>query len=314
MEILVRRQGVHGIPAESCAEALRERLDEHAVRHATTPDEERMAIIDADVVVGLEMQRSLLERADDLRLFAGMYAGTDHLPLEALAERGVAVTNATGVHAPNAAEQAIGSMLGFSRRLHEAARADRWGPLSPDEFAGSTVTIVGLGAIGTGIATRLEPFDVTTIGVRRTPETGGPTDEVLGPDRLHEALARSDFVVLCCPLTGATRGLIDAEALVTLPPDAVIVNVARGEVIETEALVEGLRRGRIGGAVLDVTDPEPLPDDHPLWGLDDVLVTPHSAGSTPKYYDRLADLIADNVGRLASGEPLRNRVRIDTGD
>jgi phosphoglycerate dehydrogenase-like enzyme len=314
MEILVRRQGVHGIPAASCADALRERLDEHVIRHAKTPDEETEAIVDADVIVGLEMQRSLLEHANDLQLFAGMYAGTDHLPLDALAEHGVSVTNATGVHAPNAAEQAVGSMLGFSRRLHEAARADQWEPLSPDEFAGSTVTIVGLGAIGAGIATRLEPFDVTTIGVRRTPESGGPTDEVLGPDRLHDALARSEFVVLCCPLTESTRGLIDAEALATLPPNAVIVNVARGEVIETNTLVEGLRRGRVGGAILDVTDPEPLPDAHPLWGLDNVLVTPHSAGSTPKYYDRLADIIADNVDRLAAGEPLRNRVQIETDD
>jgi len=116
--------------------------------------------------------------------------------------------------------------------------------------------------------------------------------------------------VLCCPLTESTRGLIDSAALSTLPPDAVIVNVARGEVVETDALVESLRRGRIGGAVLDVTDPEPLPDDHPLWGLDDVLITPHSAGATPKYYERLADIVADNVSRMEAGRPLRNRVRI----
>jgi phosphoglycerate dehydrogenase-like enzyme len=312
MELLVLREGVHGIPAESYAEALRDRLDGHAVRHATTPDGERNALPAADVVTGLRIRRSLLEDADKLRLFACMYAGTDHLPLDALAERGVAVTNAAGVHAPNAAEQAIGSMLAFSRRLHEAARADRWQPLSPGELSGSTVTIVGLGAIGSAIARRLEPFGVTTVGVRRSPESGGPTDEVIGPDRLHDALARSSFVVLCCPLTESTRGLIDAEALATLPPDGVVVNVARGPVVETEALVESLRRGRIGGAVLDVTDPEPLPDEHPLWGLDDVLVTPHSAGATPEYYERLADIVADNVERLAADEPLRNRVDIET--
>jgi len=311
MELLVLREGVHGLPTESYADALAERLPGHTVRHARTPDEERELIADADVATGLDVRPSILTNADALRVFACAYAGTDHLPLEALAEHDVAVTNAAGVHAPNAAEQAVGSILMFSRRLHEAARTDEWQPVSPGELAGSTVTIVGLGAIGTGIAERLDPFGVTTVGVRRSPESGGPTDEVIGPERLHDALARSEFVVLCCPLTESTRGLVDAEALATLPPEAVLVNVARGEVIETDALVESLRRGWIGGAVLDVTDPEPLPDDHPLWGLDDVLVTPHSAGATPNYYGRLADIVADNVGRLEAGETLRNRVRIE---
>lgn len=310
MELLVLREGVHGLPAESYADALRDRLDGHTVRHARTPAEERKAVESAEFATGLTVRRSLLERAETLRVFACAYAGTGHLPRDALAERGVSVTNAAGVHAPNAAEQAIGSMLAFSRRLHEAARTDEWQPVSPGELAGSTVTIVGLGAIGKGIAERLEPFDVRTVGVRRTPSSGGPTDEVIGPESLHDALAESHFVVLCCPLTESTRGLIDSAALATLPPDAVIVNVARGEVIDTDALVEGLRRGRIGGAVLDVTDPEPLPDDHPLWGLDDVLITPHSAGATPKYYERLADIVADNVSRMEAGRPLRNRVRI----
>ncbi|CCQ36396.1 probable D-2-hydroxyacid dehydrogenase [Natronomonas moolapensis 8.8.11] len=310
MELLVLREGVHGLPAESYAGALAERLPGHTVKHATTPDAERELIPDADVATGLDVRSSILADADSLRVFACAYAGTDHLPLDALAEHDIAVTNAAGVHTPNAAEQAIGSMLAFSRRLHEAARADSWQPVSPGELAGSTVTIVGLGAIGTGIAERLDPFGVTTVGVRRRPESGGPTDEVIGPERLQNALARSEFVVLCCPLTESTRGLVDAEALATLPPDAVLVNVARGEVIETEALVESLRRGWIGGAVLDVTDPEPLPDDHPLWGIDDVLITPHSAGATPNYYGRLADIVADNVGRLKAGETLRNRVRL----
>ena len=309
MEIVVLREGVHGLPAEQYAETLADRLPTHTVRHARTPDEEREAIRSADVATGLTIRPSLLDSAERLRLFACAYAGTGHLPLDALAEGGVSVTNAAGVHAPNAAEQAVGSILAFSRRLHEAARADTWQPLPAGELAGSTVTVVGLGAIGAAVAERLDPFDVTTIGVRRTPSRGGPTDEVFGPDRLHDALARSAFVVLCCPLTDSTRGLIDAEALSTLPPDSVIVNVARGEVVDTDALVEHLRRGWIGGAVLDVTDPEPLPDDHPLWGFDDVLVTPHSAGATPNYYDRLADIVAGNVERLESGGELINQVQ-----
>lgn len=312
MELLVLREGVHGLSPASYAEKLRDRLDgDHTVGHASTPAEERSMIERADLATGLSIDRPTLENADDLDLFACAYAGTDHLPLEALADRGVEVTNAAGVHTASAAEHVVGAILSFQRELHDAARTDRWEPATPNELAGSTVTIVGLGAIGEGIANRLEPFDVTTLGVRRSPESGGPTDEVFGPDRLHDTLARSGFVVLCCPLTEETRGLIGEAELTTLPPEAVLVNVARGEVIDTDALLLALRRGRIGGAALDVTDPEPLPDEHPFWDLDDVLITPHSAGATLKYYDRLADIVADNVERLGSGRQLRNSVRID---
>lgn len=308
MELLVLREGVHRYDASAYADELRARLDDHEVRHATTPSAERSSVATADVVTGPRIDETLLEAADELELFACAYAGYDHLPLDALEDRGIAATTATGVHAPNVAEHVVGSMLAFSRRLHEAARAAAWQPVDPGELAGSTVTIVGLGAIGRATVDRLDPFEVTTLGVRAHPDRGGPTDEVYGPDELHEALARTDVLVLCCPLTPETRGLVGRSELATLSADAVLVNVARGEVVETDALVAALRRGRIGGAALDVTDPEPLPDDHPLWGFDEVLVTPHSAGATPNYYGRLADLVADNVHRLADGRSLRNVV------
>jgi phosphoglycerate dehydrogenase-like enzyme len=313
MKLLVLREGVHGLSPSAYAETLRDRLDGHTVRHASTPVEEREAIESADIATGVSIGPSLLERATKLRLFACAYAGTGHLPLDSFATHDIAVTNAAGVHSASASEHVIGSILSFSRRLHDAARADNWEVPSPYELAGSTVTIVGLGAIGTSVADRLEPFGVETIGVRRSPDSGGPTDEIIGPDRLHQALARSDFVVLCCPLTDETRGLIGTEEIATLSAEAVLVNVARGEVIDTDALVYALQRGRLGGAALDVTDPEPLPDDHPLWDLDDVLITPHTAGATPTYYDRLADIVVDNVERIEAGHPLRNRVRIETG-
>jgi len=309
MELLVLREGVHRLPAADYAAALRDRLPDDTVVHARTPAEEREAAASADVVTGPRIDPDVLAAADRARLFACTYAGTGHLPIDALADAGVAVTNAAGVHAPNAAEHAVGSILALSRRLHESARADRWQSTVPGELAGSTVTVVGLGAIGTAIAERLEPFDVTTIGVRRTPDRGGPTDEVLGPDDLHAALARTDVLVLSCPLTEATRGLVGDAEFATLPPDALLVNVARGAVVDTDALVRTLRRGRLDGAVLDVTDPEPLPDDHPLWGLSDVVVTPHTAGATPEYYDRLADIVAENVQRLGEGRSLRNEVQ-----
>jgi phosphoglycerate dehydrogenase-like enzyme len=150
MELLVLREGVHGIPVETYAETLQKRLDGHTVRHARTPSEERDLIPDVDIVTGLRMRESLLEQAENLKVFACLFAGTDHLPLDALAEAGVTVTNATGVHSANVAEQAIGSILTFARKLHVAARTDHWQPLYPTDLAGSTVTIVGLGALGTG--------------------------------------------------------------------------------------------------------------------------------------------------------------------
>jgi phosphoglycerate dehydrogenase-like enzyme len=314
MDLLVLREGVHRHDAEEYTAELRARLDDHTVRHAETPTEERHAIANADVVTGPRIDTDLLDRADDLELFACAYAGYGHLPLDALADAGVELTTAAGVHAPNAAEHAIGAMLTFSRRFHDASRAETWQTLSPGELAGSTATIVGLGAIGTTIAKRLDAFDVRTLGVRRRPERGGPTDEVFGQEKLHEALSRTDYLVLCCPLTPETRGLIGDAEFGTLAPDAVLVNIARGPVVDTDALVTTLRRGRLGGAALDVTDPEPLPDDHPLWGFDDVLITPHTAGATPNYYDRLAEIVAENVRRLAGGRSLRNRVKIGESD
>ena len=308
MELLVLREGVHRLPTTTYVEALDERLSDHEVRHARTPREERDLVPSADVVTGPRIDPALVDAAEELRLFACAYAGYGHLPMATLEESGVAVTSATGVHAPNAAEHVVGGILTFSRRLHEAAGREHWQPGDPDELAGSTVTVVGLGAIGEAVVERLRPFGVTTVGVRRRPEEGGPTDEVFGPEALHEALFRTDYLVLCCPLTEETRGLVGEAELATLPADSVLVNVARGEVVDTDALVGTLRRGRLGGAFLDVTDPEPLPDDHPLWGFDDVVVTPHTAGATPEYYERLADIVAENVRRLEDGRPLRNRV------
>jgi len=142
---------------------------------------------------------------------------------------------------------------------------------------GSTVAVVGLGAIGSAIVDRLEPFDVDTVGVRYSPEKGGPTDEVYGFDAFHDAIADAEYVVLACPLTETTRGLVDAEALRTMRADAILINIARGPIVDTDALVSELRNNRIRGAALDVTDPEPLPEDHPLWGA----VTSRSPRTTP---------------------------------
>lgn len=312
-DVVVLREGTEGLSMESYATELRERLPNHTVALARTPKRERDLVSGARVVTGVSVDEDLLARAERLELFACTFAGTDHVPMDALAERRVAVTNAGGIHAPGIAEQAIGNILVFARRLHEGWRRKgrrEWRHFQSGELAESTVTIVGLGSIGRAIANRLEGFAVDTIGVRYTPEKGGPTDEVVGfsENELHDALARSAYVVLACPLTDTTRGLIGPEEFATMRPDSVLVNTARGPIVDTDALVAGLQSNGIRGAALDVTDPEPLPTEHPLWGLENCLITPHTGGHTPKHWKRLADIVARNVENVERGTDLENQV------
>ncbi|NHN49474.1 D-2-hydroxyacid dehydrogenase [Halostella sp. JP-L12] len=312
-DIAVLREGTEGLSMASYAEALRERLPDYTVAHARTPQQERELVSGARVVTGITVEESLIAGAERLELFACTFAGTDHVPTDALADRGVAVTNAGGIHAPGIAEQAIGNVLVFARRLHEGWRRKQnaeWRHFQSHEFAGSTVTIVGLGSIGQAVAQRLKGFEVETVGVRYSPEKGGPTDEVVGFDdeAIHDAFSRSDYVVIACPLTDLTRGLVGADEFATLPPNAVLVNAARGGIVDTDALVAALQSNKIRGAALDVTDPEPLPADHPLWDLENCLITPHTGGHTPKHWDRLANIVAENVAALESGDELVNLV------
>ena len=299
-DIVVRRHSVHGMAVDQYASALGERLPDREVAVAHTPAAERDLVTDAAVVTGSAIDETLLARAESLRLFASTYAGYDHLPLDALRERGVALTTASGVHGPNVAEYVVGGWLSLARGFLRARRQQRehvWQAFQASDFAGSRACVVGLGAIGEAIVSRLDGFDVETVAVRHSPEKGGPADEVYGYDEIHEAVAGARYVALACPLTDETRGLVDESLLRTMHPDTVLVNVARGPVVDTDALVEACQRNYVGGAVLDVTDPEPLPGDHPLWDFENVLLTPHNAGHTPEYYERLAAIVAENVRR-----------------
>jgi len=302
-DIVVRRHSVHAMPVDRYADALRERLPDCDIVVARTPREERDLVADARVITGSTIPESLLERADDLQLFASTYAGYDHLPLSALSEHGVALTTASGVHGSNIAEYVVGAWLAFARGFFTAKqqqRANVWQAFQATDFAGSRVCVVGMGALGEAIIDRLDGFDVETVAVRHSPEKPTPTDEVYGYDGIHEAVAGARYIALACPLTDETRGLIGEAVLGTMHPNSVLVNIARGPVVDTEALVDALQRNHVGAAALDVTDPEPLPADHPLWEFENVLITPHVAGHTPRYYDRLADIVAENVRRAES--------------
>ena len=217
----------------------------------------------------------------------------------------VMVCNARGVYDAPLAEWVVGAILAMQRGLvqsRDAQAQHKWDLIEPPELSGRRVVILGLGSIGTAIADRLRPFGVEVIGVGRTAREG-----VRGLADLDEVLRDAEILVNMLPQTSETTGLLDARRLSLLPDGALVVNAGRGRTIETAALVEELQGGRIRAA-LDVTDPEPLPPDHPLWGLPNVLISPHMAGDSPGSKIRAFELAGDQIRRFATGEPLINEV------
>jgi phosphoglycerate dehydrogenase-like enzyme len=217
----------------------------------------------------------------------------------------VTVCNARGVYDAPLAEWVVGAILATQRgliRARDAQARHDWETIEPPELSGRRVVILGLGSIGTAIADRLRPFGVDVIGVGRTARNG-----VRGLADLDEVLREAEILVNILPLTSETSGLLDARRLRLLPDGALVVNAGRGRTIETVALAEELQAGRLR-AVLDVTDPEPLPPDHALWGLPNVLITPHMAGDSPAATIRAFALAGDQIRRFAAGEPLKNEV------
>ncbi|RVX40222.1 D-3-phosphoglycerate dehydrogenase [Nonomuraea polychroma] len=240
-----------------------------------------------------------------------------HAGIERWADAGVITddpvfTAAAGSYGPAVAEHALALMLTAARGLHRLARATRWGPNASQEFAGSTVAIVGCGGIGRALIRMLEPFGCTVVAVTDRGDVPGAA-KVVPRARYREALPEADYVVVAAPATPDTRGMIGAPEFALMRESAWLVNVARGGLVVTDDLVAALRAGRIGGAALDVTDPEPLPDGHPLWGMENVLITPHCANPRPAYWRGLAERVTANVRRLAEGAPLEGRVSPSEG-
>jgi phosphoglycerate dehydrogenase-like enzyme len=280
--------------------------------------EARVGEADVLVISGL-WQNGLLDRATKLRLIQAIGAGTDQFPREELARRGIRLASAGGVNYRAVAEHAMALILALSRRLPEARdnQAKRmWRGMigdpsrREDELGGKTLLVVGLGQIGGRLAELARPFDMRVIGLRRNPAAGrGAADAVHAMTELGSLLPEADFVALTCPLTQETENLIGAEALGLMKPSAYLVNVARGRVVDEAALIAALGAGHIAGAGLDVTTEEPLDASSPLWGMAQVLITPHTAGETSRYEDNVIEILRDNLERLWRGEEqLRNEV------
>jgi glyoxylate/hydroxypyruvate reductase A len=274
---------------------------------ATLPEAERV-IEEAEILYAWSPPADLLRRARRLRWVQNMGAGVERLLVDELPPE-VVVTRTPGIFGPWMAEYTLGWCLWGTQRtelFRAQQRQRRWAQVDPDLLRGRTMCVVGMGDIGRAIARAARAFGIRVLGVSRRGRPVREAERVLRTRDLRRALARADYVVLTVPLTRDTRGLVGARELAAMKPTAWLLNVARGPVVDEPALVQALRERRIGGAVLDVFDTEPLPPAHPLWGLDNAVITPHISGpSTPA---EIGPIFNDNLRRYVAGRPLRHVV------
>ncbi|MEY4509613.1 MAG: hypothetical protein RLZZ450_1735 [Pseudomonadota bacterium] len=270
----------------------------------------------AEILFTQHVDAGRIAEARNVRWVQTYGAGVEWLLTDAVVARDeLRVTNARGIHAQPIAEHVFGMILAFTRRIDGSVLQQQTQAWKPGELTGSlrnldgkTLGIVGLGAIGRRLAEVGKAFAMRVIGTRTSGAETPSVDRTYGPDGLHQVIAESDYIVNALPLTAATRHAFDRAALAVARPDAVIINIGRGATIDTAALVEALKANKLGGALLDVTDPEPLPKDHELWRLPNVLITPHYAGAHPGYAEHITTLFLENQSRYLAGDDLVNLV------
>lgn len=272
---------------------------------------------DADAVIAWHLTPEQLAIAPRLKWLQSFAAGVDRMPFPELAARNIVVTNSSGVHASNIAEHILAMMLAFARQLPWLLRhppAGDWFEMPVRnkvfELGQQELLVVGMGDIGLGLAERARGLGMNVNGVRRRVDLPAPEifSQVYPVSDLASALPTADHVAICLPLTPGTRGLFDAAMLTRMRPTAYIYNIGRGPIIDQDALIKALDEGTIAGAGLDVTTPEPLPAESPLWAMENVMVTAHTSGSTPHYWERILAILETNIARFQAGEPLHNVV------
>jgi D-3-phosphoglycerate dehydrogenase len=280
-----------------------------------------VSVEDADAIVWVDPRdpeglRDALSRSP-ARWVQLPFAGIERFVAAGVIDPGRTWTCAKGIYGPATAELALTLILASARELPRHLRSKTWirnaDLHATRRLAGGTVLIVGTGGIGTALAPMLEPLGPRILAANRSGKPLAGADRTVAIGDIHALLPEADWVVLAAPLTPETKGLIDAKALKVVKPGAWIVNVARGGLVDTEALLDALREGRLGGAALDVTDPEPLPDDHPLWNMENVIVTSHAANTFAMAIPDLRELVKRNVKRFAAGEELEGLVDVKLG-
>jgi phosphoglycerate dehydrogenase-like enzyme len=305
---------------EAELEKIRSAAETVAVEVAATLDEAVLKAVEAEVIQPGHWSDDLWKSAPNLKWVQSGGAGVEGFLTPDFIASPIVLTNAQGIYAVPIADHVMAFVLYFSRcfdglvpKQMERKWAE-WGEFSVDELNGKTLGIVGLGGIGREVAKRARAFGMRVIATRKRAHRPSEfADEVRGPDELPWLLKESDYVVLCAALTRNTRHLIGAEQMKQMKPTAHLINIGRGGLIDEQALIAALEHGDIAGAGLDVFEQEPLPADSPLWDPPNVLITPHSAGDSPRSGERLVELFRENLRRYVAGEPLLNVVDKEAG-
>src|SRR5438876_7588646 len=295
---------------------LKQDFPQLEIVHLATYDGIETYLPDAEIAITWSLRPEQFKLARKLRWIHSPATGVHQLMFPELINSDAILTNAREVHGPVVAEHVIALIFALAKRLPDAVRFQHeheWGQERmwhsrprPREVSGATLGLLGLGSIGREVATRAAALGMRVVAIREHPEKGSPpsVERVVAPGQIDLILAESDYGAVTAPLTARTRNLIDSARLRKMKPQACLINVSRGPLVDEEALVRALREGRIGGAALDVFEREPLPRDSELWDLNNLLVTPHTAGLTEKLWDRHYLLIHENLRRYLNHEPL----------
>lgn len=297
-------------------ERLRTEFPEIDVAQISTGDRLAQEVADAHVLFGGHLKPEQFRAARQLRWIHSPSAGVNPLLFPELVNSDVVLTNARDVHGTVVAEHVIALMFALARRIPESVRFQEkrlWGQeilwnqhKTPRELGGATVGLVGLGSIGRNVAQRASALGMKVLAVREHAGLPKPehVDEVMPTSKLNEMLSQCDYVVLSPPLTPASQGMIGRDQFAAMRKDGYLINVGRGPLVQETALIEALREHKIGGAGLDVFDQEPLPPESPLWDLENLLITPHTAGMTGKLWERHYALFSENLRRYLNDQPL----------
>ena len=300
-------------------ERLQQQFPEHQFLQFHNHDRVPEEIPDTDIFIGWSLRPPQFVAAKKLRWIHSPAAAVHQLMFPELIQSNVILTNATGIHGPVVAEHAIAVLLALAKRLPQAMQYQakrEWSQTQlwreqprPREIAGATVAVIGLGAIGREFTARAKALGMKVLAVRENQSKGlDGADAVYRSAQIDEVLPLADYVLLCTPVTPATTGIMNAARLSKMKPDAYLINVARGPLIDEAALLDALKHRRIAGAALDVFTEEPLPPDSPFWTLDNLLITPHTAAVTDRLWERHYQNIVENMNRFIAGEPLVNMV------
>jgi phosphoglycerate dehydrogenase-like enzyme len=301
------------------SQRLRGDFPEHQFVQLESNERVPREIEETDVFVGYYLSPPDFLRGARLKWIHAPTAAVHQLMYPELVASGVRVTNSTGIHGPVVAEHALALIMALAKRIPQSMRyqanktwaQDRvWSELPhPREIAGGSVAVLGMGGIGSEFTRLAKSVGMRVLAVREKPEKGtGGADEVYSTSQIEEVLPKADYVLLCAPLTPATRGIINAARLAKMKRDAYLVNVSRGPLIVEDDLIRALKQKQIGGAALDVFVEEPLPRKSEFWDLDNLLITPHTASFTERLWERHYQHIQENLKRFVAGKPLLNEV------